>query len=335
MARQHVHNRRAGRGNGGSYWISYSDIMAALVLVFVLFLVFNLYQYNKMMEEKTLELERQEAQIKLQQDELDKNNALIIIKQGELDKAQADLTTKEEELALVRSDLEAKQKELDTQTIILIGQQEELDNAKATLAAKETELNSLQLQLSQQREAFERETASVSSLVGIRTEIVAELTRALTASNLAATVDPTNGDIVLESAVFFESGKSEIRDDGKSLLNAFLPVYLGVLLQPKYRDYLGEIIVEGHTDSTGTYIKNLKLSQDRALNVVIYCFSIINSSQQQLMQEILTAKGRSSSDPIYNADGSENKDASRRVEFKFSLRDAEMIQEMNRILQGH
>ncbi len=329
-----MHNRRAGRGNGGSYWISYSDIMAALVLVFVLFLVFNLYQYNKMMEEKTLELERQEAQIKLQQDELDKNNALIIIKQGELDKAQADLTTKEEELALVRSDLEAKQKELDTQTIILIGQQEELENAKATLAAKETELNSLQLQLTQQQEAFARETASVSSLVGIRTEIVAELTRALTASNLAATIDPNTGDIVLESAVFFESGKSEIREDGKNLLNAFLPVYLGVLLQPKYRDYLGEIIVEGHTDSTGTYIKNLNLSQQRALNVVIYCFSIINSSQQQLMQEILTAKGRSSSDPVLNADGTENKDASRRVEFKFSLKDAEMIEEMNRILQG-
>ena len=46
MARQHVHNRRAGRGNSGSSWISYSDIMAALVLVFVLFLVYNLYQYN-------------------------------------------------------------------------------------------------------------------------------------------------------------------------------------------------------------------------------------------------------------------------------------------------
>ena len=37
---------------------------------------------------------------------------------------------------------------------------------------------------------------------------------------------------------------------------------------------------------------------------------------------------------VYYADGSVNLDASRRVEFKFSLRDAEMIEEMNRLLQG-
>ena len=57
MARQHVHNRRAGRGNSGSSWISYSDIMAALVLVFVLFLVYNLYQYNQTLESKTRALQ--------------------------------------------------------------------------------------------------------------------------------------------------------------------------------------------------------------------------------------------------------------------------------------
>ena len=35
---------------------------------------------------------------------------------------------------------------------------------------------------------------------------------------------------------------------------------------------------------------------------------------------------------VYDENGNENPDASRRVEFKFSLKDAEMIEEMNRIL---
>jgi chemotaxis protein MotB len=35
---------------------------------------------------------------------------------------------------------------------------------------------------------------------------------------------------------------------------------------------------------------------------------------------------------VYNADGTVDMDASRRVEFKFRLKDAEMIVEMNRIL---
>ena len=37
MARQRIHNSRAGKStNSGASWISYSDMMAALLLVFVL-----------------------------------------------------------------------------------------------------------------------------------------------------------------------------------------------------------------------------------------------------------------------------------------------------------
>ena len=50
--------------------------------------------------------------------------------------------------------------------------------------------------------------------------------------------------------------------------------------------------------------------------------------------KILTAKGRSYADLIY-VNGVEDSEASRRVEFKFSLKDAEMIEEMNRILSAN
>ena len=332
MARQHVHNRRAGRGGGGSYWISYSDIMAALVLVFVLFLVYNLYHYTITIETKQNQLNEQQILLDTQAAQLQEQEGILIIKQGELESAQAEVEATRIQLGRLQDDLASKSEELETQRIILIGKQQELDDANEALAAKEAELIALQAQLEQQQEDFERETESVGMLVGVRAEIIQELTVALAESGINASVDPSTGDIVLESTVFFESNKSEIREDGKALLDSFLPVYLGVLLQPKYEDYLGEIIVEGHTDSTGDYIRNLKLSQDRALNVAVYCLGIVNREQRALMQNILTAKGRSSSDLIYNEDGTENRDASRRVEFKFSLRDAEMIDEMNRIL---
>jgi chemotaxis protein MotB len=150
---------------------------------------------------------------------------------------------------------------------------------------------------------------------------------------MKATVDPNNGDIVLDSSVFFESGKYTIKQEGRDLLDRFVPVYLNVLLRDEYADYLGEIIIEGHTDSQGSYETNLKLSQDRALQVALYCLNMpsLSSAQKTRLQQILTAKGRSYSDLIY-VDGKEDADASRRVEFKFSLKDAEMIDEMNRIL---
>jgi len=85
------------------------------------------------------------------------------------------------------------------------------------------------------------------------------------------------------------------------------------------------------------YLMNLELSQERALSVATYCLQMPQLSQDQLarLQDILTAKGRSYSDPIYNADGSINMDSSRRVEFKFRLKDSEMIDEIREILSGH
>ena len=327
MARQHVHNRRAGRGNSGSSWISYSDIMAALVLVFVLFLVYNLYQYNQTLESKTRALEAQQVLLASQQTQLEEQATILIVQQSELDQATAELTQ-------VKLDLEDQQNQLEQQTIILIGKQEELDEARATLSTRETELNQLQLQLSAQKELFDAQTRRLEDMVGVRSQIIRELSSVLSKSNIAAQVDQNTGDIILESRVFFQTNSSEIRDDGKSLLDQFVPIYLSVLLREEYKDYIGEIIIEGHTDSTGTYLKNLQLSQDRALRVAEYCLTMgnLSSAQRRLLQSILTAKGRSSNDLVYNPDGSENLEASRRVEFKFSLKDAEMIEEMNRIL---
>ncbi len=357
MARQRVHNRRAGSGTGnaGSSWISYSDMMAALVLVFVLFLTYNLYQYNTILQQKTDELEEQKGkldvlQIQLDEQEkkLDEQEGILIIKQAELDKSNEELQLAQGELKKSQDELKAAQDELNRNIIILIGQQQELEDARAKLAARETELSNLKLELDTketalrasqdlleaQKKAFADQTARISSMVGVRGEIIEELSAALRQNNIRASVD-ASGNIVLESTVFFESGKSDIKAQGKALLNQFVPVYLNVLLKPEYRDFLDEIIIEGHTDSTGTFVNNMTLSSKRALTVLEYCLTIpgLTYDQQQLLQSKLSALGRSSSELIYNPDGTENKDASRRVEFKFRLKDSEMVEEMRQILE--
>ena len=47
-----------------------------------------------------------------------------------------------------------------------------------------------------------------------------------------------------------------------------------------------------------------------------------------------TANGRSESDLIYDADGTENQSASRRVVFKFRLTDEQMVAQLQSILEG-
>lgn len=60
----------------------------------------------------------------------------------------------------------------------------------------------------------------------------------------------------------------------------------------------------------------------------------LKDSQVQELKDCLTVNGHSMSDPVLDAEGNVDKDASRRVEVKFRLKDEEMIQELNKIMQG-
>ena len=106
------------------------------------------------------------------------------------------------------------------------------------------------------------------------------------------------------------------------------------MLKNDFHQYISEVIIEGHTDTTADYLYNLELSQQRALAVAKYCLdeksSSVSKDQIEQLQKIMTANGRSFSNPVYNSDGSIDMDASRRVEFKFRLKDEEMVEEMAR-----
>ncbi len=115
-----------------------------------------------------------------------------------------------------------------------------------------------------------------------------------------------------------------------------MPRYINILRREEFRDYISQIIIEGHTDDTGDYLYNLELSQDRAYSVVeaVYHEDVDELEYDDDLKEILTANGRSFGQPIYKDDGETiDRDRSRRVEFQFRLKDEEMILEMQRILE--
>ena len=326
--------RRPGNGESGGHWISYSDMMASLLMVFILAVCYSVYQYYNMLDIKTQQLNEQKA-------ELDMAQITLVQREEELEQANVTLMGKQEELAAIQiqldeqeADLHAAQDALKTKEDEQAALQLQLTAQADQLAEQADKLSALQVVLQAQQGELASAQQKIDNLVGVRTQIIEDLSYALSQANLKAAVDPDTGDILLDSAVFFETNSSNIKDSGEMLLQQFLPVYLSVLLQDRYQDYVGEIIIEGHTDTAGTYINNLKLSQDRALNVATFCLEMPGLTRVQTLklQEMLTAKGRSYSDPVYYADGTVNMDASRRVEFKFRLKDAEMIAEMNRIL---
>lgn len=66
-------------------------------------------------------------------------------------------------------------------------------------------------------------------------------------------VDAQNGSISFSSDVLFKYGSANLTE--------IIPMYLDVLLQDQFRDYIAEIIIEGHTGTSGSYQHNINLSQ--------------------------------------------------------------------------
>lgn len=133
---------------------------------------------------------------------------------------------------------------------------------------------------------------------------------------------------------YFSSGSPMPSQAYKDILNDFFPRFMEIVANPEYRESVEEIRIEGHTDSDGSYLYNIKLSQDRARNVLDYCLSTAeksNSENYEWAKFKITANGLSYSHPILNADGSENKNLSRRVEFKIRTNAEKQLEEMARV----
>ena len=142
----------------------------------------------------------------------------------------------------------------------------------------------------------------------------------------------------MNANVMFDYDQSELTDEGKSELANILPIYCKVLLQDDYKKYLAEIIIDGYTDTDGDYDYNLELSQKRSLAVAQYLTEIqgnfLSSDEISDLQNYLTVNGHGSANPVLDSKGNEDKNASRRVEVKFRLKDDEMISELDQIMNA-
>lgn len=113
-------------------------------------------------------------------------------------------------------------------------------------------------------------------------------------------IDP--GSKVVLNNVFFDTGKSELREESFPELNNLKKIF----------DVYPKLVVEisGHTDNVGSKSINIKLSQDRAQSVVDYLISLgVNANQ-------LRAKGYGPDQPRDTNATPEGRQNNRRVEAK-------------------
>lgn len=135
--------------------------------------------------------------------------------------------------------------------------------------------------------------------------------------------------IVPEGLLNFAIDRAEIPPKGLDFLQDFTPKLAKTACAEEFQDEIHSIVIEGHTDSSGTDKRNLPLSQRRSMTVVEESLRILQDEDSRTSLHLrpcfltfLSASGRGSSEPFL-IDGREDKDRSRRVVFKIRVRSLE------------
>lgn len=312
-----MRKKKKSDNSGFNIWRSYSDMMAGVLLLFVLIMCVTLFQAQKSYNESITERDEKLAlQEQYTQELLDKQNAL--------DEKDETLQSQDEQLKTQDEQLADQKKQLEELASQLKEQQTTLKEQQSALEEKTTQLKNQQEQIDQ--------------IIGVKAEVIEALKNEFSKNNISVDIDSQTGALTLASSVMFDYDQSELTDSGKQVLEQILPIYCKVLLQDDYMKYLAEIIIDGYTDTDGDYSYNLQLSQQRSLAVAQYLLDIegnfLDSTQSTNLKTYLTVNGHSMANPVLDSDGNVDKDASRRVEIKFRLKDEEMIEELNELLSS-
>ena len=313
-----MRRKKKSENNGFNVWRSYSDMMAGVLLLFVLIMCVTLFQaqksYNESLQERDEKIALHEEYT---QELLDKQNALDK-KDETLQNQDAQLKTQDEKLA---------------------EQEQQLAALAAKLKEQESTLNAQQSALDEKTAQLKDQQAQIDQIIGVKADVIEALKNEFSKNNINVDIDAQTGALTLEASVMFDYDQAELTDAGKQALEQILPIYCKVLLQDDYMKYLAEIIIDGYTDTDGDYSYNLQLSQQRSLAVAQYLLDIqgnfLDATQSQNLEKYLTVNGHSMANPVLDANGNVDKDASRRVEVKFRLKDEEMIDELNQLLSSN
>ena len=375
-------SRDNSNNQSSNFWISYADLMAGLLFVFIL-LIGAIIVKSTILK---MTLQNREMTLKKQSTDIEKKSEAITIRDEEINKLKNLLAQREQyiyesdkKLIISENTIKLKEKEISKLNQMLLAQNlkinkfsdkivvlknladeynSTIENQKATLndyknrvliMSNELSKNSEKLKLSDDKllkvlqalddkqtkydellAKLQAQKAKIKSLTGIKLKIIAELKSAL-GKNI--NIDKKSGSLRLSSNILFDKGSAILKEGAKAELKSNFIKYVDALISNKdIFSHIDKIIIEGHTDSDGGYLYNLGLSQKRAYAVMNYLLSLDYIKKHNIKTK-LVASGRSYLDPI-KVDGVEDKDASRRIEIKFRLKNEDAMYEIERILDA-
>jgi len=378
--------RKKSTDEGSNFWISYADLMAGLLFVFILLigaivsksiiLKSNLHekedrltQISQTLESKEVKLNKlglsliehialleekdnliylkdksinvKKNTIRLQEDELKKLNKMLLQANTQQDIlsdkvviVQNLLKDTETKLKKDKKTFSKTLKDYKGQIVVLSDQ---LTDINQTVENKDKKLLILLNALDEREtkydgliEKLQSQKAKIKSLTGIKLKVVAALKEEL---GDKVAIDKNSGSLRVSSSILFDKGSAVLKEGAKIELKKVFEEYIGALVtNPKIKPHLDKIIIEGHTDSDGGYLYNLDLSQRRAFAVMNYLLSL-DFAKKHNIKPLMIASGRAYLDAI-QVNSIEDKDASRRIEIKFRLKNEDAMHEIEKVLDA-
>lgn len=372
-----------------NFWISYADLMAGLLFVFILLIgaiVVKSSIIRNQLNMKESVVQEQESALDEQSEHLIDLSQSIAIKNDEitklrnlLAKREASLEESNSKLQLSSDALKLKSDEIENLNQLLLAQNSKVDeysehivllqnltkeqnetinNSSTTLNSYKNKVVLLSNQLTKKDESLklndkkllkllqaledkqtkydglltklQAQKAKIKSLTGIKLKVISELKSSL---GNKIDIDKKSGSLKLASNILFDKGSAELKESSKTELAANFIEYASTLLGNRtISEHIDKIIIEGHSDSDGSYLYNLNLSQQRAFAVMNYLLTLDYIKKNNIKSK-LVASGRSYLDSI-KVNGKEDKDASRRIEVKFRLKNEDAMYEIERILDA-
>lgn len=284
-----------------SYWQSYSDMMAALLLIFILIIAITLAIYRQ--------------------------------KTNDLEKTRLELSTAQSQLDETIEDLEQSNEELASSLA-------QLQQAYEQAALTQEELNKAYLEIENARQELTTTKQELQDIVGIRTDIIGALQSAFSNSTMKVDAQ-TGSITFSSDVLFRYNSSSltaDSRETLKNIIPMYLDVllqdqfrgYIAEIIIEGHTDTDG-----GYQSNMELSYARANAVADFCLNQR----NGLSETKIEQLQKLLTVNGKSWSNPVYQKDAFGNPtqevdmQASRRVEIKFRLKEDEMIEKIAGILE--
>ncbi len=331
---------KALKENNQNFWVSYATLMGGLFFVSILLVGAIGLKYFYVVPKPSLEpktsTDKTEThsvmgdKLLVKKDTLEVLKSLLANEQAKNSSANSTIASQKNQLKELKKELSMLSEELKAQK----QKNQEIINSSVSAPqsndGSNVEFEKLKNDHQKMLGDLELTKKRIKDLKSIKIKAIKMLKEKL---GDAIEVNPETGAIRLPSSVLFDVDAYELKDEFRQTLSSTLVSYINTLLTDKeLRNYIDGIIIEGYTDSSGSYLYNLGLSQKRAFSVLRFLY-LQGNINKRLMQKYVRARGMAYAN-VVKIDGVEDKEASRRIEVTFEISDKKALEEMDSFLKG-